>query len=403
MKRGMTPSLTCPAGLATSPGTVEDPALHETLYHRGCPTPPFGPFRPRSRLTRDPRRFKHALLIDILTHMSGAAEALLPLVRHLCRGDPPLRMRFWDGSELGPSADAAGRDPAKGNGATVLFSSPNAVRRVLWMPNELGLARAYVAGEIDVQGDVTRSSGCRRSSRPPTGPAAGGRAWRAGGGCSRPRAPRARWAALSSRRPRRRACTGPDTRAPVTPRPSPTTTTCPTTSTTGPGSVDDLLVRATSPRRTPTLAEAQRAKYELICRKLGPAARRCAARRRLRLGRHGRTPPTHHGVQAVGVTLSPAPGRVRPRPRSRSRAWRPGRHPRPGLPRRGDEPLRRDLARSACSSTSAPRDSATLLRPPPRAARARWPAAEPRHQPPAAAGRLTRTASSAATSSRTAS
>jgi cyclopropane-fatty-acyl-phospholipid synthase len=32
--------------------------------------------------------------------------------------------------------------------------SPDAVRRILWSPNELGLARAYVAGEIEADGDV---------------------------------------------------------------------------------------------------------------------------------------------------------------------------------------------------------------------------------------------------------
>ena len=36
-----------------------------------------------------------------------------------------------------------------------------------------------------------------------------------------------------------------------------------------------------------TLEAAQAAKYELVCRKLGLAARHAPARRRLRLGRHG--------------------------------------------------------------------------------------------------------------------
>ncbi|HSL96098.1 MAG TPA: hypothetical protein VLA35_09315, partial [Thermoleophilia bacterium] len=110
--------------------------------------------------------------------MSGAAEALLPLVRHLCGGDPPLCLRLWDGSEIAPAAapgagnpsaaapgagdpsaaDPAGpgpgRDPGASDGATIVISSPSAVRRILWQPNELGLARAYVAGEIEVQGDI---------------------------------------------------------------------------------------------------------------------------------------------------------------------------------------------------------------------------------------------------------
>jgi cyclopropane-fatty-acyl-phospholipid synthase len=89
--------------------------------------------------------------------MSGAAEALMPLVHHLCGGDPPLRLRFWDGSELEPACAgvaAPDQDAAAGNGATLVISSPNALRRILWRPNELGLARAYVAGEIDVEGEI---------------------------------------------------------------------------------------------------------------------------------------------------------------------------------------------------------------------------------------------------------
>ena len=150
--------------------------------------------------------------------MFGAAEALLPLVHHLCGGDPPLRMRFWDGSGLAPATDpgAAGRgaadprrDPAASDGATIVISSPNAVRRILWQPNELGLARAYVAGEIDVEGDIYslfRLEGLLSSADRPDG-------WKArleGG---------------------RRLVAAGATRGAATPRPSPTTTTSPTTST----------------------------------------------------------------------------------------------------------------------------------------------------------------------------
>lgn len=56
----------------------------------------------------------------------------------------PVRIRAWDGSLAGePTASA-----------TLTFRNPRALRRLLWAPNELGLARAYVAGEIDVDGDV---------------------------------------------------------------------------------------------------------------------------------------------------------------------------------------------------------------------------------------------------------
>ncbi|OSC73827.1 SAM-dependent methyltransferase, partial [Streptomyces sp. BF-3] len=55
----------------------------------------------------------------------------------------PVRIRAWDGSESGPP-DA----PA------LVIRHRRALRRLLWKPGELGLARAWVAGEIDVDGDL---------------------------------------------------------------------------------------------------------------------------------------------------------------------------------------------------------------------------------------------------------
>src|SRR4051794_6743974 len=52
----------------------------------------------------------------------------------------PVRIRAWDGSVAGPP-DAPG----------VVIRSPQAVRRLVWAPAELGLARAYVAGELDAE------------------------------------------------------------------------------------------------------------------------------------------------------------------------------------------------------------------------------------------------------------
>ncbi|WJH22978.1 SAM-dependent methyltransferase [Pseudarthrobacter defluvii] len=58
-------------------------------------------------------------------------------------GQIPLRLRAWDGSEAGPA------------GAPVLeFRSRKALRRMLWSPGQLGLSRAYVAGDIDAPGDI---------------------------------------------------------------------------------------------------------------------------------------------------------------------------------------------------------------------------------------------------------
>jgi len=52
--------------------------------------------------------------------------------------DRPFRVRFWDGTELEPSGE---RDEA-----TIIVRSPQAIAHLLLHPNELGLSRAYVSG-----------------------------------------------------------------------------------------------------------------------------------------------------------------------------------------------------------------------------------------------------------------
>ena len=74
----------------------------------------------------------------------NAAEAVAPLVRAILGDDLPVAFRFWDGSRIGPESSAA----------TLVVHSPKALRRLLWSPGELGVARAYVAGELDVDGDL---------------------------------------------------------------------------------------------------------------------------------------------------------------------------------------------------------------------------------------------------------
>lgn len=75
--------------------------------------------------------------------VGGVAGRLQSLLTRVFGGDLPLRIRGWDGSEIGPP-DA----PA------LVVRARRALRRLLWQPNELGLGRAYVAGELDVDGDV---------------------------------------------------------------------------------------------------------------------------------------------------------------------------------------------------------------------------------------------------------
>jgi cyclopropane-fatty-acyl-phospholipid synthase len=70
--------------------------------------------------------------------------AVADLFGDLVGADAPVEFRAYDGSRSGPS----------GAPATVVIKSPNALRRLVTAPNELGLGRAYVSGEIDLDGDI---------------------------------------------------------------------------------------------------------------------------------------------------------------------------------------------------------------------------------------------------------
>jgi cyclopropane fatty-acyl-phospholipid synthase-like methyltransferase/DUF1365 family protein len=117
------------------------------------------------------------------------ADRLATLVRDTVGIELPVRIRAWDGSEAGPVG-----------GPVLVIRSRRALRRLLWAPGELGLARAYVSGDLDVDGDL--ADGFRRAwklarSRSQTGVAltAGGKvraalaAARLGAVGTRPKAP----------------------------------------------------------------------------------------------------------------------------------------------------------------------------------------------------------------------
>ncbi|MEU6873832.1 cyclopropane-fatty-acyl-phospholipid synthase family protein [Streptomyces sp. NPDC046751] len=75
--------------------------------------------------------------------MADAALRLTALAEELLGEKLPVRIRAWDGSVSGPP------------GAPVLvIRNRRALRRLLWKPGELGLARAWVAGELDIEGDL---------------------------------------------------------------------------------------------------------------------------------------------------------------------------------------------------------------------------------------------------------
>lgn len=71
------------------------------------------------------------------------AERLAAVVTDVVGIELPVRIRMWDGSEAGPQ-----------DGPILVVNSRRALRRLLWAPGELGLARAYVSGDIDVDGDL---------------------------------------------------------------------------------------------------------------------------------------------------------------------------------------------------------------------------------------------------------
>ncbi|GGQ60475.1 SAM-dependent methyltransferase [Streptomyces asoensis] len=78
--------------------------------------------------------------------MADAAPRLHALVEQLLGAPFPVRVRTWDGSQAGPP------------GAPILVvRNRRALRRLLFKPGELGLARAWVAGDVEIEGDLYRA------------------------------------------------------------------------------------------------------------------------------------------------------------------------------------------------------------------------------------------------------
>ena len=75
-----------------------------------------------------------------------AAKLVGPLLESLI-GRAPVSFEFWDGSRWGPK-DGIGK---------ICLRSENALRRMFWSPGELGVARAFVTGEIEIEGDIVET------------------------------------------------------------------------------------------------------------------------------------------------------------------------------------------------------------------------------------------------------
>lgn len=76
------------------------------------------------------------------------ASRLAPLLTRILGDELPVRVRAWDGSTIGPA-----------QAPVFVIRHRRALRRLLWKPGEMGLARAFVAGELDIEGDVFAALG----------------------------------------------------------------------------------------------------------------------------------------------------------------------------------------------------------------------------------------------------
>ncbi|MBF6557810.1 MAG: class I SAM-dependent methyltransferase [Acidimicrobiales bacterium] len=86
----------------------------------------------------------------------SAAAALAPLLSLLVGTSLPVRFEFWDGSGTGP-AESVG---------VVRVESVDALRRILWAPGELGVARAFVSGDLSIDGDLYATLRALRNAAP---------------------------------------------------------------------------------------------------------------------------------------------------------------------------------------------------------------------------------------------
>ncbi len=74
----------------------------------------------------------------------GAASRLAPVLCNLLGvAELPFRLQVWDGSTAGPP-----------NAPQIILRNRRALRRLAWAPGELGLGRAYVSGDLDIDGNV---------------------------------------------------------------------------------------------------------------------------------------------------------------------------------------------------------------------------------------------------------
>ncbi|MFD4987130.1 class I SAM-dependent methyltransferase [Streptomyces sp. NPDC058374] len=231
--------------------------------------------------------------------MHGAAQRLATHAEQILGAPLPVRLRAWDGTEHGPPGTPV-----------IVVRNRRALRRILYKPGELGLVRAWVAGDLAVEGDLYEALELLagvvwESSRPPLGPLAAARD------------PQVRAAALGLAR-----LAGPLPPPPPPPEEAPLRRRLGSRHSKGRDRQaishhydvgNDFYERVLGPSMVyscaywqdgASLESAQRDKLDLICRKLGLGP----GMRLLDVGCGWGSMALHaareYGVQVVGVTLS---------------------------------------------------------------------------------------------------
>ncbi|MFC4372901.1 class I SAM-dependent methyltransferase [Nocardia halotolerans] len=223
------------------------------------------------------------------------ADSFGPLLRATLGPRPAVSFEFWDGSRIRPDGDSAG---------TMRVRSVDALRHLVWAPGELGLGRAFVSGTVDLDGDIFLMLRALQSTAPNDARLGAGAAWRAIGaarelGALGRRPPRPPEEARPQRGPlhtKRRDAAAISHHYDV-------------------GNDFYRLVLGPSmtyscarfvPDDDGSLETAQRAKHDLICRKLGLSEQ--SGMRLLDVGCGWGSMAIHaastYGAQVVGVTIS---------------------------------------------------------------------------------------------------
>ncbi|MEV6427614.1 cyclopropane-fatty-acyl-phospholipid synthase family protein [Nocardia sp. NPDC051463] len=229
-----------------------------------------------------------------------------PLLRAALGPRPAIGFEFWDGSVIRPEGEYPG---------TMRVRSKDALSHLVWAPGELGLGRAFISGTVDLDGDLFQILRSLQSTAPRDARLGLGAAWQAIGAARRlgalgrppqppPEEARPRRGRLHTERRDAAAIShhydvGNDFyRLVLGPSMTYSCARFATADDDGRGGAHATL----------SLEDAQRAKHDLICRKLGLAEQR--GMRLLDVGCGWGAMAMHaastYGARVVGVTISKA-------------------------------------------------------------------------------------------------